>query len=87
MKRAPKPLTHGQGELKFAGFVGEVAYTIQGNPTVPSTRGSLNGSADTMLAAFKAGQATLKIEGGKGLRITVTAHSTGAENAFFEIDR
>jgi hypothetical protein len=82
--------TPGAGELRYAGFSGQVTYSISGDPAAmtartPPMRGSFTADPAIAGGAFHAGEGYLKLEGGKACRITVIGYTAGSDTAYFEI--
>lgn len=92
MARLRKPLPEhvGSGELRYGGFQGPVDYEIQGEPSTLRLgplrlRGSLSATSEVAAAAFRAGEAELKLDSGATFRITLVGHSAGSSIAYFEM--
>ena len=85
-----KPVQNGEGTLKFLGFTGDVGYELHGS-TKPAPNGSrsakgwIDTSAEDALAAFRAGRATLQLEGQRDVLVIMTAHSEGSGRTYFEV--
>ena len=82
--------SYGAGELRYAGFKGQVDYTIDGDVAALSARsqpmrGRFTASPEVALDAFRACDGYLRLDDGKACRITVLAHSAGSDTAYFEI--
>ncbi|RAK56666.1 hypothetical protein [Phenylobacterium deserti] len=88
--RKKLPAFVGEGELRYRGFQGQVAYEIQGEPTTlkagPSRlRGSLTATPEVAKEAFREGEGVLTLETGAQFRITLLGHSSGSDTAYFEM--
>jgi hypothetical protein len=82
--------TPGVGELRYAGFSGEVDYQITGDVGAMTARsaplrGSFTSEPDIAEAAFRAGDGYLQLESGKACRITMLGYTSGSDTAYFEI--
>ena len=80
----------GEGELRFRGFTGPVAYEVLGEPASLRLgplrlRGSFTATPDVAAEAFRAGEAELTLQDGSHYRITLLGHSAGSETAYFEM--
>lgn len=90
MIRKTLPTTSGVGHVRFSGYEGPAAYTIEGEPAKlrlgPNRlRGALKVSAEVAQAAFRAGDGDLKLDDGRSLRISMIGHSAGSEDVFVEL--
>lgn len=88
--RKPLPAVLGEGELRYRGFTGPVAYEIHGEPSSlrlgpARLRGSLSSTSEIADAVFHAGEAELKLQDGARFRITVLGHTAGSGVAYFEM--
>lgn len=88
--RKKLPACTGEGELRYRGFQGPVAYEIMGEPTSlkagPSRlRGSLVATPEVAQDAFREGEGMLTLESGAQFRITMLGHSSGSDTAYFEM--
>jgi len=88
--RKKLPAFMGEGELRYRGFQGQVAYEIQGEPSSlkagPSRlRGSLTATPEVAKEAFREGEGLLTLETGAQFRITLLGHSSGSDTAYFEM--
>lgn len=88
--RKQPPAVLGEGELRFRGFSGPVAYEVLGDPATLRLgplrlRGSLTATPEVAAAAFHAGEAELKLQDGASFRITLLGHSAGSGIAYFEM--
>lgn len=88
--RKTLPTTLGEGQLRYRGFSGPVAYEIKGEPASlkmgpTRLRGSLTATPEVAADAFRAGEAELQLDGGDAFRITVLGHSAGSNVAYFEM--
>jgi hypothetical protein len=83
----PPPAT-GEADLEFRGATTSVHYEIDGDPLAlrPGAilRGAMLTTPDLARAAFRVGDARL-ILAGRSFRISVVAHSEGADAAYFEM--
>ena len=82
--------TPGVGELRYAGFLGAVDYSIAGDPAAmtarsPPMRGSFTAAPEVAQGAFRAGDGYLRLENGKACRITVVGYTSGGDTAYSEI--
>lgn len=89
VRKKPPPCP-GEGELRYRGFVGQVHYEIQGEPTTlrpgpARLRGSLSATPEVAEQAFREGEGMLTLESGAKYRITMLGHSSGSETAYFEM--
>lgn len=88
--RKQLPAHLGEGELRFRGFTGPVAYEVLGEPASLRLgplrlRGSFTATPDVAAEAFRAGEAELTLQDGSHYRITLLGHSAGSETAYFEM--
>lgn len=90
IRRNPPQISAGAGELKFAGFTGDVDYEITGPlKTLASAhsplRGLLRTEPETAAALFRAGEGALRLDDGRNCRIKLLGYSSGSDTAYFEI--
>jgi hypothetical protein len=88
--RKKLPAHVGEGELRYRGFKGTVAYEIMGEPTSlkpgpARLRGSINATPEVAEQAFREGEGELILESGASFRITLLGHSSGSATAYFEM--
>ncbi len=86
VRSRPDPVS-GEAELSFSGFRGPTDYVLHSGDRMKTGTGALIGEAENLRAAFRAGQARLKLDDGHDLRIVVIAHTEGGDHAYFEIAR
>ena len=88
--RKKLPACPGEGELRYRGFVGQVNYEIQGEPSTlrpgpARLRGSISASPEIAEQAFREGEGLLTLQTGAQFRITMLGHSAGSGTAYFEM--
>ncbi len=89
IRKKPSSIT-GSGRLRFAGFEGDVQYSIEGDASKlrlghVRLRASVTTTPDVAEGAFKAGDGSLTIEGGVTYRMVMLGHSAGGGEVFGEI--
>lgn len=90
IRKSPPIVTVGSGDLKFAGYDLRVDYEITGQMrTLASAhvplRGLLRTEPEVAEALFRAGEAALTLDDGRGCRIRMLGYTTGSDTAYFEI--
>jgi hypothetical protein len=87
-QRIKPPPTTGDADLELRGAATSVRYEIDGDPLTlrPGAilRGAVLTTPDLARAAFRTGDARL-ILAGRVFRISVVAHTDGADTAYFEM--
>lgn len=88
--RKKLPVFAGEGQLRFRGFLGQVAYEITGDPATlrlgpARLRGLFTTTVENAEEAFRAGEGELILEGGQTFRITVIGHTAGSDVSYFEM--
>ena len=87
--KAPLPQTSGVGQIKFAGYTGDVDFSIEGEPArlkfgIARLKGSIIAAPDVANDAFKAGDAVLTLDTGEVLRVTLLGYTPESGRVFFE---
>lgn len=87
-KTGTPPVT-GTGALRLPGFAGAVDFSLEGEPSkLRSSAVRLRGWIETeptiATAAFRAGEAELKLDGGEALRLTFLGHTVADRRVYFE---
>ena len=90
IRKTPPIVTAGAGDLKFTGHELQVDYEITGQMrTLASAhvplRGLLRTAPDVAEALFRAGEAALTLDDGRGCRIRMLGYTSGSDTAYFEI--
>lgn len=88
--RKKPPSVTGAGHLRFAGFEGEVRYSIEGDASKlrlghVRLRASVTTTPDVAERAFRAGDGVLTTEEGAQFRMVMLGHSAGGAEVFGEI--